>query len=212
MNPPSIILNIIAAIGGIGGITTTWYYWRRFKKRFKIVDTGSWYEVNEDKLIIKLRILFLNDSEINVSITDAKALIRLSKERIGKDIGYPQGVFEGRLVTKDIFPIVIPPHTSKKVDLDFIFESANLQLIDRCQPAYFLGWLDNVPTFISIESEKLKKWDILPLRARLLLHVDAEKVRVVDFCVSRKKDEANMDIGTFSFIDLERAKKEFWEG
>ena len=226
----SYTLGFIAAAGGVGGISTAWYYWKRFKKRFKIIPLGSWYKVGTElyfdetqnsfkflsdgdssKILIELNFLIINDSEINISITDALAMVRLSKERMKIDIGYPSGVFEAKPAVSNKLPVTVPPHSSKKIKLEFNFKDIDLSLIDRCGCAYFLGWLNDVPTFIASEIEKDKKWDLLPLLVRLVLHVDAENPKIVDSCVSSEGQyKTRLGSGTFTITEIEKAKKEFW--
>ena len=94
----SYVLGFIAACGGVSGIVTSWYYWKRFKKKYNFIPLGSWYKIGEeiiydatrnltehksdgspDKLLVELNFLIINDSEISISVTDALALLRYSR-------------------------------------------------------------------------------------------------------------------------------------
>jgi len=228
----SYIFGFIAASGGLSGIVTSWYYWKRFKKKIEVIPLGSCYKVGEvvvydatcdaaefksneslDKLLVELNFLVINDSEISISITDALALMKYSKSKIRVNIGYPKGVIVAKPALANKLPIIIQPHSSKKIKLEFNFKNIKLNLIERCGYAYFMGWLNGVPTFFMSEIEKERKWDSLPLDVRLVLHIDAKVKKIIDFCVLNDKQfkEEYMGSGTLGLVDTERAKKEFWE-
>jgi len=228
----SYILGFIGALGGLSGVATTWYYWKRFKRKIKIIPLESWYKIseeiefdatrnyttfragiNQDVSFVELNFLVVNDSEVSISITDAVALVKYSKDLLKVDRGYSQTVFGFKPAIPTKLPITIKPHHAERIKLEFNFKGIKIELLEREIFKYFTGWLDDIPIFIVSEFEKREKREQLPIILRLILHIDAREKKFVDFHVFNAEQFKKLysGTGTLSIVDIEEAKKEFWE-
>ncbi|RLF43260.1 MAG: hypothetical protein DRN18_00540 [Thermoplasmata archaeon] len=235
MDVVSIISSIIGATGGASGWTLTWFYWKKFKRRIKVTPLHSWYsktrkfsidddgsyrivEITEgrkdkNKILMEINLLIVNDGEISISITDAIAMVKYSKDKLPA-LQYTQAVFEAHPLNVDYtLPFVVKSHEAKKLQLFYEFKNINVDLLERVGFAKFLGWLrGEVPIVIADEREKEKLWDTLPLQTLLLLHVDAEETENIYIPVFPEDHKIEQKLITLDAIQVENIKRKFWSG
>jgi len=236
MDYASMILSIIGASGGLSGWVITWFYWKKFKRKIKVVPLHSWYsrfkefhvdstgnskiteivegKKDENKILMEINLLIVNDSEISVSITDVIAMVKYSKDKLPNLKGYTQAVFDAYPLNTDyILPSTVKPHETKKLPLVYEFRDINIDFLERIGIARFGGWLGGkVPMLIADEREKDEMWNILPLQTLLLLSVDAEKTEDVHVPVFPEDYKTEQKPATLDVIQIEDAKRKFFTG
>ena len=226
----STLISVLGASGGISGLVTSWYYWKKFKKKLKIVPLESVYYSSKEigiydsefkvievvkskkdrRFVIETNILIINESEISTSLTDVTAFIKYSKKCI-KNRNYRNSVFESSYLNRAQLPLVIKPHTSEKIKLYFQFE-AELSKIERFKVARFLGWLEGkIPVAIIDEIQNEKMWEERPLEMLLVLNFDGKDTEKLKVPVVSEKT-FRVDHAIPNPILVEETKRDYWEG
>ncbi|HEC77384.1 MAG TPA: hypothetical protein ENI33_09065 [Thermoplasmatales archaeon] len=229
-----MISSIIGASGGISGWILAWFYWKKFKRKIKVIPLHSWYgkfkelyidnkgdfkiaeivegKKDENKILTEINLLIVNDGEISISLTDAIAMAKYSKDKL-PTLGYTQAVFDTYPLNANyVLPFIVKPHEAKRLQLFYEFKNINTDFLERMGIARFGGWLGGrVPIVIADEREKDKMWNILPLQVFLLLSIDAEDTENVYVPVFPENYEAKQKLTTLDVIQIEETKRKFWE-
>lgn len=230
IEPLYSIRDIVALTGGLSGLVTAWYYWKKFKRDIKIIPLTSWYITSSSKTysqkeekipkiigkkkrkisrcLINIETLVINNSGVEISITDVVCLTKVSKQFKKEDV-YSKNVFVSKALNTKKFPIIISPYHSRKLKFIFQFQ-VDPYFLERMGIAWFIGWLkEKIPLFFAKSPEFNKEmWTLYPIIALLVFHINGRKLLKIKVASLPKREKRER--GTIGIVELEKMKKDFW--
>lgn len=158
----NLTLDFVKVFGGVSGFIALILFIKKFKGKIKIYQSYGYYQVIEKKLIITVGLIVYNGKEEPISITDISACLKYNKEKF-KSSQEKKMTYSSKSVHFKNFPTNVSPKQSAQINLKYIFNNIQVDLLERFGTARILGFYQGVPTLIVDERENELNWNKNPL-------------------------------------------------
>lgn len=205
-----LTIQIVSVVGGISGFISLFLFIKKFRAKIKVHPAYGSFRIdkNTKRLNSSVGLIIYNGKEEPIAITDASATIRYNAEKF-RNSQEQRMAFSCKAKNLKAIPTNVGVHESAKLNLSFVFDNVNVDILDRFGTAHIMGFYQDVPMVIVDERENQLNWDKNPIMLLISLHINGDKIHKMVVPLFNMELQQEHLRGSLNAIDIARLEKDF---